>query len=182
MSSSKKDPPKDHNSQLGMPVMPGETPPPEDPDEEFRKKQQAVFNLVTVGGIVIATRYGTLKKMVPTGYNANHLNQDAAYRDVIPYNEGLANPLQGNPNIPGSAHAKFHESLNRFWRPYQQGGEKFGQAPTNAQYGEALEEALKEAGVSPREAAEFARQARVQRNEYGLSDTTEVPRIPGAPR
>jgi len=76
--------------------MPGETPPPEDPDEEFRKKQQAVFNLVTVGGIVIATRYGTLKKMVPTGYNANHLNQDAAYRDVIPYNEGLANPLQGN--------------------------------------------------------------------------------------
>src|SRR5215471_1248697 len=117
-----------------------------------------------------------------TGYQANHLNQDAAYRDVIPYNEGLANPLRGNPNIPDSPHAKFHQSLNRFWKPYQKGGAQFPDKPTNAQYGQALEEALKEAGVSPREASEFANQARTQRNEYGLSESDKVPRVPGTPR
>jgi hypothetical protein len=103
MSSSKNDPPaKGDNSQYGMPVLPEDTPtPPEDPE----KKRQAVFNLIAVGGIVIAQRYATASKQLQgTGYQANHRNQDAAYRDKIPYNDGLTNPLHGNPNQPSSPH------------------------------------------------------------------------------
>jgi hypothetical protein len=57
--------------------------------------------------------------------------------------------------------------LEGFWDLYRKGGELFGKSPTNAQYGQALENALK-AGA----------QAAKQRSAHGILDSAKVPRIP----
>jgi hypothetical protein len=115
-----------------------------------------------------------------TGLQANHLNQDAAFRDLIPRDEGLANALEGNAFTDiGSPHYEFHSSLESFWAPYRKGGEFLGSRPTNAQYDSALLDALGRAGYTPSQAAIVARQAAAQRACYGLGPTDFVPRIPG---
>jgi len=115
-----------------------------------------------------------------TGEQANHLNQNAAYEGIIPKNDGLSNAMRGNAfTEPGTPHFEFHKSLEGFWNQYRKGGELFGKTPTNAQYGQALENALKAGGLSPAEAAELAAQAARQRAAYGLLETAEVPNIPG---
>ena len=79
----------------------------------------------------------------------------------------------------GSPHYEFHSSLEEFWTPYRKGGDLFGQVPTSAQYGTAVERALVQSGYSPSQAASIADQAAAQRLNYGLTPTTPVPRVPG---
>src|SRR5208337_5291756 len=111
-----------------------------------------------------ATPYGELRGTLPEGIQANHLNQNAVFESVIPQNEGLSVPLEGNTiTEPGTPHYNFHQTLEQFWEPYRRGGELYGQVPTNAQYGEALHNALQAAGYSPAQAADLANQAATQR-------------------
>jgi hypothetical protein len=115
-----------------------------------------------------------------TMQQANHLNQNAAYRGIIPEEDGLSHALRGNAfTEPGTPHFEFHRSLEGFWNQYRRGGASFGSSPTNAQYGQALRQALEAAGLSPAEAAELAVQAAHQRAAFGLLDDAFVPRIPG---
>lgn len=110
---------------------------------------------------------------------ANHLNQNAVYEGVIPKNDGLAVGMRGNAfTEPATPHYEFHKSLERFWERYRTGSLK-GQRPTNAEYGQALQEALEAGGLTRAEAVDLAAQAAKQRAAYGLAPTDLVPRVPG---
>jgi RHS repeat-associated protein len=125
-------------------------------------------------------RHGDLSGNLPRGYQSNHLNQDAAYRNVIPRDEGLAHGLRGDAfRERTSPHGVFHQSLNQFWAQFRRGGQRFGEWPTNAEYGRALEEALRTAGLTPAQASRLSAQAQAQRARYGLSEAGDVPSIPG---
>jgi hypothetical protein len=124
-------------------------------------------------------------KEKPDGYQINHLNQDAVYgrrgNGRIKYGDGYAIPLQGGTGDrdPPSEHYKFHRSLEDFWDEYRTGGDHEGEMPTNAQYGQALRNALIDAGFSEADADRMAAGARWNRIENGYLDDQEVPRIPG---
>jgi RHS repeat-associated protein len=124
--------------------------------------------------------YKELRKTLPKGEQANHLNQNAAYRDVIPEDQGLAVGMRGNAfTEPGTPHYEFHKSLEKFWDQFRKGGSQAGTTPTNAQYDDALKEALKSGGFSGDEAAKLAREAASQRASHGLKPGDPVPRVPG---
>src|SRR5690606_29550214 len=58
-------------------------------------------------------RYGDLaSELRGTGQQANHLNQNAAFKSIIPEEEGLSHALRGNAfTEPGTPHFEFHRSL-----------------------------------------------------------------------
>ena len=106
---------------------------------------------------------------------SHHLNQDAAYRNVIPRNEGVAVKLEGNTfSGPGSPHFEAHASLENFWAPYRTAGD----APTNLEYNLALKQSLEAAGYSPSQAQKLTREAVRNRLNYGLLGGEPVPRVP----
>ena len=60
-------------------------------------------------------KYKNLKKSTTKKGQAHHLSQNAAFKDVIPQNEGLAVELKGNAITDvGSPHYKAHKSLEGF--------------------------------------------------------------------
>ncbi len=125
--------------------------------------------------------YGELtRELSGTGLQANHLNQNAVFRSVIPQEEGIAVGMRGNIfteiNTP---HYEFHAGLEKFWDIYRPGGALEGLRPTCAQYGIAVEQSLIRAGYSPAEAAYLSEQAALQRATYGLQPVSLVPRVPG---
>jgi hypothetical protein len=129
---------------------------------------------------ITAAPYGDLSGTLPEGFQANHLNQDAAFRDVIPSEDGLSIGMKGNAfTEPGTPHYDFHASLEQFWDQYRPGGSLFGDLPTNGDYHQALQEALQAGGFSPEETAELANQAAQQRLQFGLPPDAQVPRVPG---
>jgi hypothetical protein len=125
--------------------------------------------------------YGTLvDELKGTGLQANHLNQNAAFRTIIPSDEGVAVGMRGNAFTEiGSPHYEFHSSLESFWQPYRRGGELFGSYPTNAQYGEAVTNALRASGLPDAEAVRLSELATQNRAAYGLLESQQVPGIPG---
>jgi len=138
----------------------------------------AVRNLLRRSSAVVRP-YGKMSGTLDDGFQANHLNQNAAYKSIIPENEGAALGLRGNAfTEPGTPHYRFHESLEKFWDQYRRGGAKYPQVPTNAEYSQGLKEALRASGLSQRDAAAVEAMARTNREAYGLSDTDPVPRIP----
>jgi hypothetical protein len=66
------------------------------------------------------------------------------------------------------------------WNRYRKDGDLYGKTPTNAEYGEAAQQALQASGFSPRDASYLAGRAASQRAEYGLLESDPVPRIPRA--
>ncbi len=117
-------------------------------------------------------------KLQSTGVQAHHLNQQAAFGQIIPRGRGLAVGLEGDAlTQPGSAHFDFHSALEDFWARYRN-GDLSSQIPTNAQYGAALKAALIRAGASPKQAESWAEQAAQQRIAHGLLESDPVPRIP----
>jgi hypothetical protein len=125
--------------------------------------------------------YGQITRRLPPGFQAHHLNQDAAYREIIPKNDGLAIGMLGNIiTQPGTPHHAFHQSLESFWNRYRRGGDLVGTAPTNAEYGEALQRALRDAGLPPEDASYLAGRAADQRAYYQLRDSDPVPNLPNA--
>jgi hypothetical protein len=123
--------------------------------------------------------FGRIARTVD-GYQAHHLNQDAVYRDSIPYRSGQSILLKGSVvNDAGSPHFQAHASLETWWDNYREDGPLAGQRPTNAQYGNAARQSLVDAGMSPADADAYTEVGRQQRLAHGLRDNALVPRVPG---
>ncbi len=112
------------------------------------------------------------------GYQAHHLNQNAAYKASISPSAGESILLPGDAfHDAGSAHYQAHASLENWWQSYRTGDNR-GSTPTNGQYGEALRQSLVDAGMSPADATQYADAARQQRIASGQAEDAPVPRIP----
>jgi len=124
-------------------------------------------------------RYGDLVGSLDDGFQAHHVNQNAAYKSIIPKDEGFAIGIRGNAfTDAGTPHYEFHKSLDGFFDSYRKGGDSFGELPTNAQYGEAVTQALKDAGLSSAEASKLSDFARLNREAFGLKQSDPIPRVP----
>ncbi len=133
-----------------------------------------------VNGKPVVESYGDMRGNLPTGHQANHINQNAAFRDAIPHSDGAAVAMRGNAFTEvGTPHYNFHESLEGFWNEFRPGGARLGEVPTCAEYDEAVREALSAGDFTPEEAAEIAAEARRNREAHHLFDDDPVPRIPG---
>jgi hypothetical protein len=97
---------------------------------------------------LVTGAYGTLSKTSSIPGQAHHLNQDAAFKSVIPTNQGVSIKLEGNAFTEiGSPHFNAHASLDGFWNQFRRGGANFGEVPTNLQYSRALADSLRAAGL-----------------------------------
>jgi len=125
--------------------------------------------------------YGRLTRLLEgKGLQVNHLNQNAAYFPKIPTSKGIGVAMEGNAFTEiGTPHFKFHESLESFWDLFRKGGPFEGQLPTNAQYGMAMENALRVAGFAEPDVQFLSKIARQQRISWGLAENASVPNIPG---
>ncbi len=126
-------------------------------------------------------RYGSLSRQSETPGQAHHLNQDAAFRDVIPRRDGASVKLEGSAfTDAGTPHFEAHWYLeNLFWPQFRKGGNRFGQRPTNLEYTGALLNSLRLAGMSRTDALTVVRSAVRQRVDHGLLGGLPVPRVPG---
>ena len=111
---------------------------------------------------------------------AHHLNQDAAFREVISHGEGVALKLRGNAFTEiGSPHYEAHRSLENFWNQFRRGGSRARQRPTNLEYSRALLDSLRQAGLSPRQSKRAVRASIRQRVRAGQLGGVLLPRVPG---
>ncbi len=123
--------------------------------------------------------HGTLKNDARAG-QSHHLNQDAAYRDVIPTDSGAAIKLEGNAfTQPGTPHYEAHKSLEQFWNQYRKGGALYGRLPTNLQYTQALKHSLEAAGLPAHQVNQAVRYSIQNRIQHEALGGMSVPRIPG---
>ena len=124
--------------------------------------------------------YKILSKARDIPGQAHHLNQNAAFRKIIPRSEGMAIKLEGNIlTDAGSPHWAAHKSLESFWDAYRKGGALDGVRPTVSDYNLALRASLKAAGLSPGQVTQAMDAAIAQQLKYGLTGVRHVPRIPG---
>ncbi|MFD3260886.1 hypothetical protein ACE3MQ_20025 [Paenibacillus lentus] len=129
---------------------------------------------------IVVDEYGKLKKDKSIKGQAHHLNQDAAFRSVIPKNKGLAIKLEGNAfKDVGTPHFNAHKSLEEFWSQFRKGGTRYKEKPTCGEYTKALYQSLQDAGLSKENAFYAVREAIKQRRAFGLTADMPVPRIPG---
>ncbi len=111
---------------------------------------------------------------------AHHLNQNAAFRDVFPKNDGLSVELEGNAfKDVGSPHYSTHEHLEKFWNDFRPRGDQYGSVPTISDYNSALYDSLRAAGLTDTQARSAVESAMKQQLQYGLAGDSLVPRIPG---
>lgn len=114
------------------------------------------------------------------GGQSHHLNQDAAFREVIPHNDGVAIKLEGDAfSEVGSNHYNAHESLEGFWDQYRKGGDLEGDVPTIDDYNTALQNSLETTTLTPEQIDNAMLKAQLNQQEFGLNGTDNVPRIPG---
>ena len=137
---------------------------------------------VRVGRLV--SIYDELKGVLPSGYQANHLSQNAVFTR-IPKGEGLAVPLEGSILRASSEHWSFHSTLETFWDSFRKGsatrraGHRFGEMPTVSEYySRVLPDALMNAGFDPHAAWQLADAAYEQARHFGYSPLDKLP-IPG---
>ncbi len=122
--------------------------------------------------------HGTLKKD-PSPGQSHHLNQDAAYRDVIPREQGAAIKLEGNAfTEPGTPHYEAHSSMEKFWDQYRKNGDLYGKMPTNTQYTQALKRSLESAGLPSNQVNDAVKYSIQNRVKHGALGGMDVPRIP----
>ncbi len=160
---------------------------------EVEQREQMMYNLTVAvahtfyvgdGGWLVHNacslgRHGDLKR-IRDGAQSHHLNQDAAFRSVIPREEGAAIKLRGNAFTErGSQHYEAHREMEAFWNQFRNGGTRSGEVPTIAEYNQALEQSLRSAGLSARDTYDAVSSATRQQARYGLNPTDPVPRIPG---
>ena len=128
---------------------------------------------------VRADAYGSMKHDDNVKGQVHYLSQDAAFRDVIPGNDGLCIELDGNAFADrGSSHYNAHNSLEQFWDKYRPNGECYRTTPTIAEYNRAYSSLL-DAGLSKSNVAFSVRMAYSQQRQFNLSNKDLVPRIPG---
>lgn len=137
-------------------------------------------NLNNTADDILVDTYANLRNNKEIPGQAHHLNQDAAFRDFIPRNEGLSIKLEGNIfRDIGSPHYNAHESLEQFWDNYRKNGEHAGFKPNLSEYNNALKDSLKNAGLSDEQADRVIAEAAKQQRNSGLLEDDFIPRIPG---
>ena len=136
----------------------------------------------SIGNLLKGQKIGTYDELAAAirgngvGEAANHLNQAAAF-SRIPRGEGVSIVMGGPTSKVGTAHNAFHQVLEEFWNGFR----GTGRGPTNAQYHEALQTALEQAGHATDEASELVKLAQEARKAYGYFDGVGglPPEIPG---
>ncbi|WP_242214090.1 hypothetical protein [Bacillus cereus group sp. BfR-BA-01383] len=129
---------------------------------------------------ILIDSYKNLRKNKEISGQAHHLNQDAAFRDYIPTNDGLSVKLEGNifKDID-SPHYNAHKSLEDFWNIYRKNGDLAGLKPNLTDYNNALRDSLINAGLSEAQVNKAVSEAIKQQINAGLLADDFVPRIPG---
>jgi hypothetical protein len=128
----------------------------------------------SVSGSIIIDEYGNLKNSSIPG-QAHHLNQTAAYGEIIPKQKGLSIKLEGNIlKDVGAPHTLIHESLETFWSQYR--GTDI--VPTNMQYTLALKQSLRFSNLSETQIQQVVRAAIRERVQYGILGGMDVPHLP----
>ncbi|WP_283592157.1 hypothetical protein, partial [Clostridium butanoliproducens] len=146
----------------------------------FAHEKGSAIEGVSKADDILIQRHGTLKNNKDIVGQSHHLNQDAAFRDVIPREEGMAIKLEGNIFTDiGSPHYNAHKSMEGFWSQYRKGGEFYRSKPEMVQYNKALYESLQSTGLSKEQSIQAMREAVKQQLDYGLTSKMNVPRIPG---
>ncbi|MEB3025544.1 MULTISPECIES: T7SS effector LXG polymorphic toxin [unclassified Parvimonas] len=129
---------------------------------------------------IIVEKYGILRKNKEISGQTHHLNQDAAFKGVIPSEEGLSIKLEGNILTDiDSPHYRAHEIMEKFWDKYRNVKCLNKQYPTIAEHNCALKESLLHAGLTKRQVKQIMLKVIEQQQEYGLTLDSFVPRIPG---
>jgi len=129
--------------------------------------------------LIKVQRHGTLKRNNEVSGQSHHLNQNAAFKSVIPENDAVAVKLEGNAfRDIDTPHYNAHESLEAFWQPYRRGGALHPAVPTNKEYTKALYQSLLDSGMTESNARVATKAAMKQRVEYGLYGRDPVPRVP----
>ncbi|MEB9408025.1 type IV secretion protein Rhs [Bacillus cereus] len=129
---------------------------------------------------ILIDSYKNLRKNKEISGQAHHLNQDAAFRDYIPRNDGLSVKLEGNifKDID-SPHYNAHKSLEDFWNIYRKNGDLAGLKPNLTDYNNALRDSLINVGLSEAQVNKAVSEAVKQQINAGLFADDFVPRIPG---
>ncbi|NIE91279.1 type IV secretion protein Rhs [Bacillus sp. Ab-1751] len=129
---------------------------------------------------ILIDSYKNLRKNKEISGQAHHLNQDAAFRDYIPRNDGLSVKLEGNifKDID-SPHYNAHKSLEDFWNIYRENGDLAGLKPNLTDYNNALRDSLINVGLSEAQVNKAVSEAIKQQINAGLLADDFVPRIPG---
>lgn len=124
---------------------------------------------------LLVDSYGNLSRRADIPGQAHHLNQTAAYCDVIPTRQGASIKLEGNIlTDAGAPHTRAHQSLETFWNQYR--GTDI--VPTNLEYTRALQQSLRAAGLPEAQVQQAVRAAIRERVNAGLLGGLEVPRVP----
>jgi hypothetical protein len=174
--------PEPDNSNLRKIMEENEAPHPETaPGAETREenKTEGAGDAGPEPNILIDT-YKNMRNNPDIVGQAHHLSQNAAFRDVIPKNDGLSVELEGNAfKDIGSPHYSAHKNLESFWNSYRPNGDQYGGIPTISDYNSALYDSLRAAGLTDTQAKSAVQSAIRQQSQYGLVDDSLVPRIPG---
>ena len=129
---------------------------------------------------ILIDSYKNMRNNPDVTGQSHHLNQDAAFRDVIPKNDGLCVELEGNAfRDVGSPHYSAHENLESFWNNFRSKGDLYGDTPKISDYNSALYDSLRAAGLSDAQAKVAVKNAVKQQSQYGLEGNSFVPRTPG---
>lgn len=128
---------------------------------------------------ILIDSYKNIRNYLDVTGQAHYLNQNAAFRDVIPKSDGLCVELGGNAfKDVGSPHYSAHENLENFWNDFRFNGDQYGNIPTISNYNLALYNSLRAAGLTEAEAKSAVQSAIKQQSQYGLASESFVPRIP----
>ncbi|MGH7947566.1 MAG: RHS repeat-associated core domain-containing protein [Opitutaceae bacterium] len=136
-------------------------------------------------GIVLGAHRFVKQAISGTGMQSNHLNQTAAFPAAV-FDDALTISFQGSTATKGSQHYNFHRALEEFWSKFRSGPLSF-RPPTNAEYDDALREALAAADVPAGALEQLVSLARASRRAAGYFDDAgglppNVPNpIPGVP-
>jgi len=128
--------------------------------------------------LIVIDEYAVLARNTTIPGQAHHLNQAAAYGEVIPVRQGMAIKLQGNIFTDvGAPHTLAHGYLeSNFWNLYRD----VGIAPTNLQYTQALQQSLRAAGLPEAQVQQAVRAAIRERVNFGVLGGRPVPNVPKA--
>ncbi|HLH96325.1 MAG TPA: hypothetical protein VKW08_14520 [Xanthobacteraceae bacterium] len=129
---------------------------------------------------LITGPYGELKGTLPPGWQANHINQSAAFKKLVPHDEGFSVAMRGDViTEPGTPHHIFHRFLEDFWDQFREEvGSRYGEKPTINEYHQAAKQALITSGFTPEQASYLVEQAANQLTSKGVSLSDKVPEIP----
>lgn len=137
-----------------------------------------VGNYANANGVtdnLVQDTYNRLSRRTDIPGQAHHLNQTAAYRDIIPTSQGISIKLEGNIlTDAGAPHTTAHKSLEQFWNEYR--GTDI--VPTNIEYTRALQESLRASGLSEQHVQQAIKAAIRERIKAGALGGMEVPRVP----